>query len=65
MSNYEKIKCIAQQLQFFIDEGLIDEKNCGSVAEEVMSTMEILSDCDSVCEEGFKKDLMAFALIGG
>jgi hypothetical protein len=57
MTNYEKIKLIAKHLQFMLDEGLIDEEHCGTVKEEIYSTMEILSDCDSEYEEAFKEDL--------
>lgn len=57
MTNFEKMKHLVQQLQFFIDEGLINEENCGMVKEEIFSTMEVLSDCDAECQKAFKEDM--------
>ena len=65
MTNLEKLKILVDHLQFMIDEDLVDEEHCGSIAEEVMSTMEILSDCNVECEEAFKEDLKMFAKLGG
>lgn len=65
MTNYEKSKVLVDQLQFMIDEGLIDEEHCGTVKEEIFSTMEILSDCNEICEESFKEDLKEFAMMEG
>lgn len=59
MSNFEKIKKITKQLQFFIDEKLITENECGSVLEEIYSVMEILEDCGifEEGEEGFEQEM--------
>lgn len=57
MTNYEKIKLLAKQLQFMLDEGLIDEEHCGTVKEEIYSTMEILADCNEEYAEAFEEDL--------
>lgn len=65
MTNYEKIKLLTKQLQFMLDEGLIDEEYCGTVKEEIYSTMEILSDCDEICAEAFKEDMKEFAIMEG
>lgn len=59
MTNFEKIKLIANQLQFYIEEGIITENECGSVLEEIYSTMEILEDCGAVNNEDFKKEMAA------
>lgn len=45
MTNLEKLKKVVEQLTFMIGEGLIDEDCCGTIYEEVESTIEILRDC--------------------
>ena len=57
MTNYEKFKVLVDQLQFMLDEGIIDEEHCGTIKEEIFSTMEILSDCCVEYAEAFKEDL--------
>lgn len=59
MTNFEKIKLIVNQLQFYIEEGLITENECGSVLEEIYSAMEILEDCGAVDNETFKQEMKA------
>ena len=65
MTNYEKLKVLVDQLQFMLDEGLIDEEHCGTVKEEIFSTMEILSDCCVEYAEAFEEDLKEFATMKG
>lgn len=65
MTNYEKMKVLVDHLQFMIDEGLIDEEHCGTVKEEIFSTMEILSDCNEICAEAFKEDMKEFFIMEG
>ena len=59
MSDFEKIKLIAKQLQFFIDEGIVNENDCGSVLEEIYSVMEILEDCNQELKGVFSKEMKA------
>lgn len=63
MTNYEKLKCLVDELNFMFKEGLIDEEECGTIKEEIFSTMEILSDCDEICAEAFKEDMKEFAMM--
>ncbi len=65
MTNYEKLKVLVDQLNFLLDEGLIDEEECGTIKEEIYSTMEILSDCNEMCEEAFKEDMKEFSIMEG
>ena len=65
MTNYEKLKVLVDQLQFFLDEGLIDEEHCGTIKEEIFSTMEVLSECDEKYQEAFKEDMKEFAMMEG
>lgn len=65
MTNYEKIKVLVDQLNFLLDEGLIDEEECGTIKEEIYSTMEILSDCNEICAKAFKEDMKELALLIG
>lgn len=59
MTNFEKIKLIVNQLQFYIEEGLITENECGSVLEEIYSAMEILEDCGAINDGTFKEEMAA------
>lgn len=65
MTNYEKLKRLVDQLKFMLDEGIIDEEGCGTVKEEIHSTMEILSDCNELDAEAFKEDLKESAISEG
>ena len=60
MTNLEKLKMIVSQLQFMINEGIIDEEHCGMIHEEVYSTIEILLDCDPFLAPTFDADLTIF-----
>lgn len=65
MTNLERLKMVVGQLQFMINENIIDE-NCGSICEEVYSTMEILVDADICLATAFHHDMMTFSkMIGG
>lgn len=50
MTNLEKLKLVVGQLQFMIDEGLIDEESCETVEEEVASAIEILIDTKALTD---------------
>jgi hypothetical protein len=63
MTNFEKIKHITKQLQFYIDEGLLNEGNCSSVLEEIFSAMEILVDSNPEMKEDFSQELAALATV--
>ena len=57
MTNYNKLRLLVDHLQFLLDEELITEDNCGTVKEEIFSTMEILADCDADCAEAYATDM--------
>lgn len=57
MTNLEKIKKLVHHLQFMIDEGILNEEECGTVLEEIHSTMEILVDCNPEMEIDFAQDI--------
>ena len=65
MTNLERLKMVVNQIQFMIDEGIIDEEHCGMIHEEVYSAMEILLDCDILRATAFHSDMMIFNRLKG
>lgn len=57
MTNFEKLNRVINHIQFMIDEGLIAEGACGSIREEVYSSIEILVDCNPEIKKDFEKDM--------
>lgn len=63
MTNFEKVKLITKELQFLIDEGLLNEEGCGTVLEELHSVVEILADCNDELRGAFSGELEALAKV--
>ena len=56
--NFSKLKLLTDHLQTMIKDGLIaPDGECGTIAEEILSCMEILSQCDEEFAEAFNEDM--------
>lgn len=56
--NFSKLKLLTDHLQTMIKDGLIaPDGECGTITEEILSCMEILSECDEEFAEAFNEDM--------
>lgn len=60
MSNLDKLRLVIGHIKFMIDEDIITEESCGSIKEEIYSTIEILCDIDFNYQQNFEKDMKEF-----
>lgn len=63
MTNLEKLKLVIGQIQFMIDEKIIDEDSCGSILSEVHDACEILVDANPEYKEDLRSTLVKCTLV--